>query len=110
MFCQNCGAEIHDKAVVCLKCGAPAPNTSYAKPSTVRDEWLVAMLLAMFLGVFGAHNFYLKRNSVAIAQLILGLCSCFIISGIWALVDWVLIVSGNYRKADGTLLTQNETN
>lgn len=106
MFCQNCGVKIPDKAAVCLGCGVAVKNISAAKVSSINDEWLVAMLLAMFLGIFGAHNFYLKRNSVAIAQLILGLCSCFMISGIWALVDWVMIVSGNYRKADGTLLTQ----
>lgn len=109
MFCQNCGAKISDKAVVCLSCGVAVKNISVAKASSINDEWLVAMLLAMFLGIFGAHNFYLKRNSVAIAQLVLGLCSCFAISGIWALVDWVMILSGNYRKADGTLLTQNKT-
>ncbi|MCR1985048.1 zinc ribbon domain-containing protein [Blautia coccoides] len=26
MYCKNCGAEIDDKAVVCLKCGAAAGN------------------------------------------------------------------------------------
>ena len=106
MFCQNCGAKIPDKAAVCLNCGVAVKNVSAAKVSSVNDEWLVAMLLAMFLGVFGVHNFYLRRNSVAIAQLVLGLCSCFVISGIWATVDWVMIVSGNYRKVDGTLLAR----
>ena len=106
MFCQNCGADVPDKTEVCLGCGMAVQNVSAAKIPSVNDEWLGAMLLAMFLGIFGAHNFYLKRNSVAIAQLVLGLCSCFIISGIWSLVDWAMIVSGNYRKADGTLLKQ----
>ncbi|WP_373124794.1 zinc-ribbon domain-containing protein [Blautia producta] len=26
MYCKNCGAEIDDKAVVCLKCGVAAGN------------------------------------------------------------------------------------
>ena len=107
MFCSSCGTEINPGAVVCLNCGAAAPKEGLAIQSAgTNDEWLIAMLLAMFLGSFGAHNFYLKRNSIAIAQLILGLCSCFIISGIWGLVDWIMILSGNYRKADGTILQQ----
>ncbi len=92
---------------MCLNCGVAVSGTGAAvKSSGTNDEWLIAMLLAMFLGSFGAHNFYLKRNSIAIAQLVLGLCSCFIISGIWSLVDWAMILSGNYRKADGTILKQ----
>lgn len=107
MFCSSCGTEIKPGAVVCLNCGAAAPGGGAAvKSSGTNDEWLTAMLLAMFLGAFGAHNFYLKRYSIAIAQLILGICSCFIISGIWAFVDWIMILSGNYRKADGTILKQ----
>ena len=108
MYCPSCGSEIKPGAVVCLNCGAAAPNASVAGSSnSTNPEWLVAMLLAVFFGSFGAHNFYLKRYSIAIAQLVLGLCSCFVISGIWAVVDWAMILAGNYRKADGTILTQH---
>ena len=34
---------------------------------------LVAYILWFFLGLFGGHNFYLKRTGVAVAQLILTL-------------------------------------
>jgi TM2 domain-containing membrane protein YozV len=34
---------------------------------------VVAYLLWFFLGLFGGHNFYLKRTGVAVAQLILTL-------------------------------------
>lgn len=27
-YCTNCGAELADEAVVCVKCGCAAPNTS----------------------------------------------------------------------------------
>lgn len=107
MFCSSCGSEIKPGAVICLNCGAAAPNIAGAfQPRTINDQWLIALALVMTLGAFGGHNFYLKRNSIAIAQLILGLCSCFTISGIWAIVDLAMILSGNYRKADGTILTQ----
>ena len=30
MYCRNCGNEMHDEAVVCVKCGVPAgKGTSY---------------------------------------------------------------------------------
>lgn len=39
-------------------------------PSTQRDE-LVGVLLAVLLGSFGAHHFYLKRNGLGIVYLVL---------------------------------------
>ncbi|MBR2080985.1 MAG: hypothetical protein IKC50_06330 [Oscillospiraceae bacterium] len=27
-YCQHCGAEVHEKAVVCVKCGCAIPNTN----------------------------------------------------------------------------------
>ena len=58
MFCSSCGTEINPGAVVCLNCGAAAPKEGLAiKSAGTNDEWLIAMLLAMFLGSFGAHNF-----------------------------------------------------
>src|SRR5690242_19977811 len=39
-------------------------------PSTQRDE-IVGVLLAVLLGSFGAHHFYLRRNALGIAYLCL---------------------------------------
>jgi|UPI0003766986 TM2 domain-containing membrane protein YozV len=39
-------------------------------PSTQRDE-IVGVLLAVLLGSFGAHHFYLKRNGLGIVYLAL---------------------------------------
>lgn len=58
-----------------------------AKPSTA-----VAYLLALFLGCFGAHRFYLGRTGSAIAQLILTITIIgLLVTGIWVLVDLFLI-------------------
>jgi len=55
---------------------------------------LVAYLLWFFLGLFGAHNFYLGRTGVAVAQLILSLILVgMIITIFWVLVDAFLIPS-----------------
>lgn len=102
MFCTNCGSQIDDKAVICVKCGvAVKPKVAV---SDGNNEWLAALLLCIFLGGIGIHRFYTKNNEIAIAQLILGILSCGSISAIWALVDLVLILTGNYRKGNGELL------
>ena len=55
---------------------------------------LVAYLLWFFLGLFGAHNFYLGRTGVAVAQLILSLILVgMVITIFWVLVDAFLIPS-----------------
>lgn len=53
---------------------------------------VVAYLLWFFLGMFGGHNFYLKRTGVAITQLILTVTMIgAIVTGVWILVDAFLI-------------------
>jgi TM2 domain-containing membrane protein YozV len=48
------------------------------------------MLLGIFLGCFGAHNFYAGYTARAIAQLCITICTLFfgaIVSWIWAIVE-----------------------
>ena len=57
-----------------------------------RKTALVAYILWFFLGLFGGHNFYLKRTGVAVAQLILSLTVVgILITIVWVLVDAFLI-------------------
>ena len=105
MFCTNCGAEINDRAVVCVKCGVAVKPI--ASSSAGNNEWVTTLLLCFFLGWLGVHRFYTKNNDIAVAQLVLGVLSCGVASGIWALVDFILILSGSYKKGDGHILTQN---
>lgn len=55
IFCQACGREIHRTARSCPACGA-----RLAAPSRHKDK-TVAALLALFLGTFGIHRFYLGQ-------------------------------------------------
>jgi len=57
---------------------------------------LVAALLCFFLGVFGAHRFYLKKTGTAVLMILTlgGL-------GIWTLVDLIFIVTGSFRDKEG---------
>lgn len=53
---------------------------------------VVAYLLLIFLGLFGAHRFYLGRIGTAIFQLLLTITFFgIIISGIWVFVDLFLV-------------------
>lgn len=61
----------------------------------------VAYLLLIFLGMFGAHRFYLGRTGSAIAQLILTITFFgMIISGVWVFIDLFLIPGMIREKQD----------
>ena len=109
MFCTNCGAQIDDKAVFCIRCGVATHNFKVAagiqadsnKSNIVGYDWLSTLLLCFFLGTFGAHNFYTRKTGVAIVQLLtLGGC------GIWALVDFIMIITESYRDGNGNPLVR----
>lgn len=59
-------------------------------------DWLVTLLLSLFLGSLGVHRFYVGKIGTGILQLItLGGC------GIWTLIDIIMIVTGNFKDKDG---------
>jgi TM2 domain-containing membrane protein YozV len=67
---------------------------------------VVAYLLWFFLGLFGGHNFYLKRTGVAVAQLILSLTLVgMVITVIWVIVD-AFLIPGFVRDQNNLLATQ----
>ena len=62
-------------------------------------QWIVAVLLAFFLGTLGIHNFYLGYTTKGIIQLVLTISVIGIfVSGPWVLVELILILmrSGSY--------------
>lgn len=81
-YCHNCGKPLAPDAAVCLNCGvankqAPAPDAK---------SKLVAGLLAIFLGTFGVHNFYLGYTGKAVTQLVLsivGILLCCVVVGVF---------------------------
>lgn len=62
---------------------------------------LPALLLCFFFGVFGAHRFYVGKIGTGILQLITigGL-------GIWATIDFILIIVGAFKDAHGNKITE----
>jgi TM2 domain-containing membrane protein YozV len=67
---------------------------------------LVAYLLWFFVGLFGGHNFYLKRTGVAVAQLILTITIVgMAITIFWVLVD-AFLIPGWVRNQNNLLAVQ----
>ena len=97
-FCRNCGYKMDDNAYVCVKCGVKASGGVNINIGNGKKSKIVAGILGIFLGAFGIHNFYLGYNNKAIGQLLLTVLSCgvlSVISGIWGLIEGVLILVGN---------------
>jgi TM2 domain-containing membrane protein YozV len=64
-------------------------------------DWLVTLLLCLFVGALGIHRFYTGYRGSAVLQLLtLGGC------GIWALIDLIRIAMGTFRDADGNALVK----
>lgn len=87
MFCRYCGAEINDNAVVCVKCGCAVNSNAICAR---QYDTAVYILLGVFFGVFGAHNFYIGKTKLAVIQLLLTVGSFFILAfpvSIWAIVE-----------------------
>ncbi len=102
--------------------GKPAPEVrapeTPEKPSlkvggeVSEKSRLAASLLALFLGQFGIHRFYLGKIGTAVVMLILGILGwatvwiliglIFLVPvGIWALVDFILAVAGLMKDKEG---------
>ena len=69
-----------------MSTGIPIPNTQamfYEQFEAVRRDEVVGILLALFLGTFGVHHFYLRRTGLGI------LYCCFFWSGIPSVLGFI---------------------
>ena len=76
-------------------------QTAYAQPvlAGAPKQWMVALLLGIFLGGFGIHNFYLGYTTRGIIQLVLTVTVFGApITGVWVLIELIMILmrSGSY--------------
>jgi len=98
-YCTHCGSEVDPKAYVCVNCGCKLETTTTPPVSMEnRKSKLAGGLLGIFLGMFGAHNFYLGYTGKAVAQLLITLLSLFIfsfVSEIWGLIEGIMILAGS---------------
>jgi len=95
MFCNKCGKEINDEAVVCVGCGCAVNEAKAVKD----NNGLIVLLLCFFLGGLGIHRFYTGHTTIGVIQLLtLGGC------GIWALIDFIMLLLGNFKDAEGNII------
>ena len=95
MFCSHCGQEILDQAAVCIHCGIATGRGTVA----VNGKSLAAfILLGVFLGVFGIHNFYAGYAGKGVAQILITFLIGWLIAPLIAVGIWVIIEVCTVRK------------
>lgn len=108
MFCKQCGKPIDDGQELCENCKVAGANSGPTQNINVNSgntnsnpngkSKIAAGLLGIFLGAFGVHNFYLGFTGKAVAQLLITILSCGMLSfasGIWGLVEGIMILTGS---------------
>ena len=76
---------------------------THVAPQQISEKGFVpTALLCFFLGVLGVHRFYVGKIGTGVLQLITlgGL-------GIWALIDLVMIIVGNFKDKEGRFIKNN---
>ena len=115
MKCEFCGAEMPMNCNNCPSCGAPCKCVQPPQPPPHQQPYqqpyqqnqtfppgcqpksrVVYVLLGLFLGGLGVHNFYAGYNGKGIAQLLITLflgwlVFPWIIVGIWALIEVIAV-------------------
>ena len=103
MNCPNCNNPITPEVSYCPKCGRAFQNPS-SENILLQKNRLVYILLGIFLGCWGVHNFYAGYKKKAVIQLLCTFPGAFLvvpvlILGIWILVDIVTVT----KDAEGNV-------
>ena len=119
MYCKNCGEILNDNQAVCVKCGAKVgdgnsfcancanpvdPNAEVCMNCGVAvkkaagnlggQDKIVMILICLFLGGLGIHNFMMGETKKGIFKIVMSfLCG---LGGILALIDLIKIAMGSY--------------
>jgi len=75
-YCHYCGSIIASLAEICPRCGVRQPDQPSRGGQSRGDSpnKVVACMLALFLGLFGAHRFYLGETMWGAFYLIMTIC------------------------------------
>lgn len=79
---------------------APYGYDPMGRPYSDKQK-LVAGLLGIFLGAFGVGRFYTGHVGLGVAQLLVGVFTCFLASSIWGLIDGIIILANGGTDAQG---------
>ena len=79
-------------------------RSDFVSPKEREEErseknYLVTLLLCVFLGTFGVHRFYAGKIGTGVLMLL-------IFGGfwIWNFIDFVVIIAGSFKDGDGNKL------
>lgn len=104
MFCPICGSQNENTSNFCKTCGINLLIN--AKDTGIRNvsekNWLVTLLLCIFLGPLGVHRFYVGKTGTGILMLLTG--GGF---GIWFIVDIIMIATNSFTDINGLHLNKN---
>ena len=64
------------------------------------QQKVTMIIVSLFLGAFGIHRLMMGYSNWWLMLITLGGC------GIWALIDFIMILTGKMTMADGRPLTQ----
>ena len=122
--CQNCGGTMEPDEngmyAICEYCGkkqeikanqiSTVSSVSITNTDKSAKSKITAGLLAVFLGAFGLHNFYLGYKTKGTVQLLLTLIFCWtyivpIIVWIWAIFEAIRIFGGYVSDSNGNTLS-----
>lgn len=92
-FCPNCGETVPPEAAVCMKCGVAIKKAGVAGNLNGQDK-VVMILICLFLGGLGIHNFMMGETKKGVFKIIMSFCCG--IGGILALIDLVKLAMGTY--------------
>ncbi len=98
-FCEKCGSEIHEEAVICVKCGADTNNSGIKV--TKDNDTMIAAIIQLLFG-FGIGRFMLGDSKTGVLQLILTFV--FGIGRIWCFIDGIMLLMGK------DMMNNNNTN
>ncbi len=107
MNSSECNCKARSDRALCPICDVPAPpetqqpiDAVYTAPVSqslpIAKNRAIYILLALFLGIFGVHNFYAGYHGRAVCQLLITLLLGWLligvmITGLWALVEMITV-------------------
>jgi len=68
------------------------------------NDWVICIILVVFLGFWGVHRFYVRKIGTGILML-------FTVGGlgIWWFIDLIMIATASFRDKEGRLIPYDNT-